>query len=78
MKVLILLSVTEFFSPVINPTKNKDRNWKGEWVFSIYNLYGRKNAASINFRQNQDSGLNEAVKLSIFGIVPSVTYNFKF
>ena len=65
-------------SATLNPTKNKDRNWKGEWVFSIYNLYGRKNAASISFRQNQDSGLNEAVKLSIFGIVPSVTYNFKF
>ncbi len=65
-------------SATLNPSKNKGRNWQGEWVFSIYNLYGRKNAASINFRQNQDSGLNEAVKLSIFGIVPSVTYNFKF
>lgn len=65
-------------SATLNPTKNKGRKWQGEWVFSIYNLYGRKNAASINFRQNQDSGLNEAVRLSIFGIVPSVTYNFKF
>ena len=65
-------------SATLNPTKNKGRKWQGEWVFSVYNLYGRKNAASINFRQNQDSGLNEAVRLSIFGIVPSVTYNFKF
>jgi hypothetical protein len=30
--------------------------------FSVYNLYNRKNAASINFRQNADSGNNEAVK----------------
>lgn len=65
-------------SATLNPTKNKGRKWQGELVFSVYNLYGRKNAASINFRQNQDSGLNEAVRLSIFGIVPSVTYNFKF
>ncbi len=65
-------------SATLNPTKNKDRKWQGEWVFSVYNLYGRKNAASINFRQNKDDGSNEAVKLSIFGIVPSVTYNFKF
>lgn len=65
-------------SATLNPTKNKGRKWQGEWVFSAYNLYGRKNAASINFRQNQDTGLNEAVRLSIFGIVPSVTYNFKF
>ncbi len=37
-----------------------------------------KNAASINFRQNNDTGENEAVKTSIFGIVPAVSYNFKF
>ncbi|RXR23279.1 TonB-dependent receptor [Flavobacterium stagni] len=58
--------------------KQTSKKWSGEWVFSIYNLYGRKNAASISFRQNQDSGQNEAVRLSIFGLVPSVTYNFKF
>ncbi|WP_396164584.1 carboxypeptidase-like regulatory domain-containing protein [Flavobacterium sp.] len=65
-------------SATLNPNKNKDRNWQGEWVFGIYNVYSRKNAASISFRQNQDSGNNEAVRLSIFGVVPSVTYNFKF
>ena len=65
-------------SATLTPTKNAGRNWKGEWVFSIYNLYNRKNAASINFRQNADSGNNEAVKTSIFGIVPAVSYNFKF
>ena len=62
----------------LTPKNNKDRQWKGEWVFSIYNLYNRKNAASINFRQNSDTGTNEAVKTSIFGIVPAVSYNFKF
>ena len=65
-------------SATLVPKKNKNRNWYGEWVFGIYNVYSRKNAASISFRQNQDSGNNEAVRLSIFGIVPSVTYNFKF
>jgi hypothetical protein len=65
-------------SATLIPSKNKNRNWQGEWVFGIYNLYSRKNTASISFRQNQDSGNNEAVRLSIFGIVPSVTYNFKF
>ncbi|MBT8263351.1 MAG: TonB-dependent receptor [Bacteroidia bacterium] len=62
----------------LTPKKNKGRNWQSEWVFSIYNVYNRRNAASINFRQNQDTGINEAVRTSIFGIVPSVTYNFKF
>ncbi|TRX41449.1 TonB-dependent receptor [Flavobacterium restrictum] len=62
----------------LTPRKNANRNCKGEWVFSIYNIYNRKNAASINFRQNVDTGSNEAVKTSIFGIVPAVSYNFKF
>jgi len=65
-------------SATLTPKKNTGRKWKTEWVFSIYNLYNRRNAASINFRRNQDTGANEAVRTSIFGIVPAVTYNFKF
>lgn len=65
-------------SATLTPRKNDNRNWKGEWVFSIYNLYNRKNAAAINFRQNSETGNNEAVKTSIFGMVPAVSYNFKF
>lgn len=60
------------------PKPEKKKGWQGEWVFSIYNLYNRQNAASMTFRQNEDSGRNEAVRLSIFGVIPSVTYNFKF
>ncbi len=58
--------------------RNPDTSWQSEWVFSIYNVYNRLNAASINFRENQDTGVNEAIKTSIFGIVPSVTFNFSF
>ena len=65
-------------SATLTPRNNVNRKIKREWVFGFYNLYNRRNAASINFRQNADSGNNEAVRLSIFGIVPSVTYNFKF
>jgi hypothetical protein len=65
-------------SATYTPKPNKKKGWQSEWVFSIYNLYSRQNAASISFRQNEDTAQNEAVKLSIFGIVPSVSYNFKF
>lgn len=65
-------------SATLTPRKNKNRRLQGEWVFSMYNLYNRKNAASINFSRNQDTQVNEAVRTSIFGIVPAVTYNFKF
>ena len=60
------------------PNKNKKRDYKSEWVFGIYNIYDRENANSIKFQQNEKTLKNEAIQLSIFGIVPSVSYNFKF
>lgn len=60
-------------SAVYSPKKRS-----GEWVFGIYNFYNRKNAASIRFQENLETGRNEALRLTIFGIIPSVTYNFKF
>jgi hypothetical protein len=56
------------------------RRWKGEWVFSLYNVYGRRNAYTVYFRQNEDDpSKKEAVRLSIIGsIIPGITYNFKF
>lgn len=65
-------------SAILTPKRNKGRKIQSEWVFSLYNAYSRKNAASINFRENEDTGRNEAIRTSIFGIIPSVTYNFKF
>ncbi len=65
-------------SAILTPKRNRRKKIQSEWVFSIYNVYSRKNAASINFRENEDTGRNEAIRTSIFGIIPSVTYNFKF
>jgi len=63
-------------SYIPNPTSIK--RIRGEWVLSVYNLYNRKNTSSINFGQNEDTYQSESVRLSIFGIVPAITYNFKF
>ncbi len=60
------------------PNRKPNNRFKGEWVLGIYNAYNRKNAASISFGQNFETGANEATRTAIFGIVPSVTYNFKF
>ena len=65
-------------SATYKPNRKPNKQWKGEWVFSIYNLYNRQNAASISFNQNYNTGVNEALRTTIFGIIPSVTYNFKF
>lgn len=59
------------------PKQSVNKKWQGHWVFGVYNVYNRKNAASINFSQNATTGVNEATRLSIFGIVPSISYNFK-
>ena len=60
--------------------KNKKNHaWSGEWVFSVYNVYNRKNTWALNFVQNSENP-NEtyAEKTYLFPIIPAVTYNFKF
>ena len=63
----------------------KERKNTDYWVFSIYNLYGRRNPFSIYFSQGDQripAGQplqSQATQLSIIGsVVPSISYNFKF
>lgn len=57
----------------------KKKRYETSWDFSIYNAYNRYNAYTITFDESETvPGTNEATKLSLFGIVPSVTWNFKF
>lgn len=60
------------------PKPDKQKRWNSEWVFCVYNVYNRENAAALNFGQNTETGKSEARQMSIFGIIPSITYNFKF
>ena len=58
------------------------RRYKGEWVFAIYNVYSRLNPFFIyldNEGSLQQGTLQiQAKKVSLFPIIPSVTWNFKF
>lgn len=73
-------------SATYNPVWNKKRKWRGEWVFSIYNVYNRQNPYTIYTRTKQDSDGNiigdgtekEARMIYLFPIMPTVTFNFKF
>ncbi|MFB6343309.1 carboxypeptidase-like regulatory domain-containing protein [Saccharicrinis sp. FJH62] len=57
----------------------KKKRFESSWNFSVYNVYGRKNAFSITFRENESNpNQTEAFRLSLFQMIPSVTYNFKF
>ncbi len=60
------------------PNPDSKKWYKGEWNFSIYNAYSRKNPWMITYNQDDTSGLPYAEMIYLFGIVPSVTYNFKF
>lgn len=66
----------DFAWNIYNPTM-KDKRFKGNWTFTVYNLYGRKNAYSVFFR-TQGNNVNP-YKLTIFGSpILSLSYNFKF
>ena len=74
---------TKKYKMKVNPdTGNKERvakKYNGSWNFSLYNAYGRENAYSISFQESETNpGTTEAVQLSLFKYVPSVTYNFNF
>jgi CarboxypepD_reg-like domain/TonB-dependent Receptor Plug Domain len=63
----------------------KERKNRDYWVFSVYNVYGRKNPFSIYFAQADQRTPtghaipSQATQLSIIGtIVPALSYNFKF
>lgn len=55
------------------------KRFRSSWTFSVYNALNRKNPYSIQFRDKEnDPTRTEAVQTSLFGIIPSITYNFKF
>ena len=66
-------------SLTIKGKEREDRKWTGEWNFSLYNAYARKNAWTINFIQDeQNPDLTYAEMTYLFSIIPAVTYNFRF
>ncbi|MDR0393592.1 MAG: TonB-dependent receptor [Tannerella sp.] len=60
------------------PKPDSKKRWRGEWNVSLYNAYGRKNPWMITYDRNEDTGLPYAEMIYLFGVVPSITYNFKF
>ncbi|MCD4734920.1 MAG: TonB-dependent receptor [Bacteroidales bacterium] len=55
------------------------KKWHGEWNLSLYNAYARKNAWVINFKQDENNPNEKYAEMTyLFGIVPAITYNFKF
>jgi CarboxypepD_reg-like domain/TonB dependent receptor/TonB-dependent Receptor Plug Domain len=67
---------------IYTPTHKINKKLHSSWVFSIYNVYNRLNPYFIYFDQTgnpYDGTLQvQAKKVSLFPILPSVTWNFHF
>ncbi len=60
-------------------SKRKEKKSNSEWVFSIYNIYNRRNAISVLFNTDEASrDVAQASRLAFFGILPSVSWNKVF
>jgi hypothetical protein len=68
-------------SLTLNPKPDVVKKFKSHWVFSIYNIYNRKNTFFLytDYETDLQAGTAsaKAYKVSIFPILPSVTWNFK-
>ena len=69
-------------SATYTPMPKKVRKVQSSWVFGVYNTYSRMNPYFIYYDQSGsplDGSLKiEARQVSLFPILPSVTWNFKF
>lgn len=69
----------EILNPETGEKEQVKKKFNSSWNLSVYNVYSRENAYSIDFRQSADNPMQtEAVQLSLFKIVPSISYNFNF
>jgi hypothetical protein len=59
--------------------KKQNNNWKPEWNFGIYNVYGQKNIFSLFIKQvDGDFGSTKAYKMYLYGIIPYISYSIRF
>jgi hypothetical protein len=66
-------------SATLKGKQKPGKKWHGEWNLSVYNAYYRKNPWVINFVNDDDkSNITRAEMTYLFGILPSISYNFKF
>ncbi len=57
----------------------KPKKWHNQLNFSIYNAYNRKNPWVINFQNDPEVPNTTYAEMTyLFGVVPTVAYNFKF
>jgi hypothetical protein len=58
--------------------QRSNKNWYGEWQFSIYNAYNRATPVAINIVYNEETDSYSYEQPGLIGLLPSISYNFKF
>jgi hypothetical protein len=62
--------------------KRATKNYESSWTFSVFNVYNRANPYFIyqDTQRNRETGAitNTAKQVSLFPILPSATWNFRF
>ena len=56
----------------------QEKRFSGEWNLSLYNAYSRHNAWSIAFNYDRKEDRAQALKVYLFTIIPSISYNIQF
>ena len=58
---------------------HKPKKWgEATWSFGVYNAYNRQNPFYLNFGYLKNTNKYALKQVSLFPIIPSVSYNFKF
>ncbi len=65
------------FNLEIQSKKNAHRNWQGAWNIGVYNAYNRNNPYFITTGRSNE-GQRTFRQISIFPVIPSVSYKFSF
>lgn len=81
--ILIYGSRNDFRMPAYHRTDvsikfiKQKKKWERAWVISAYNIYNRKNPFYL-YSSKDDAGNTVFKQVSLFPIIPSVSYQFKF
>ena len=65
-------------SIILRGKEKPGKKWRGDWHFSVYNVYNRATPIAIDIIFEEETGSYRYEQPGLLGLLPSVTYNFRF
>lgn len=65
-------------SIILKGKEKPGKKWRGDWHFSVYNVYNRATPIAIDITFDEATNSYSYEQPGLLGLLPSVTYNFKF